>query len=143
MKWLYAGCGALVVGMLLVGSVHAGHAGARRSGQRSGAHSGARAGLRPSRHPGRHWRALRPGLPWQLPWEWLQQDPELYDPNSGIYDPAAEGYDPNSEGPQPEVDTGGATVEEPAVTPNGGNQRRPPKFTNGSPRTSGSRSRGR
>jgi hypothetical protein len=64
------------------------------------------------------------------------------DPNFGIYDPA-EGYNPNSLDFQPEVDTGGVTIEEPAVTPKGGNQRRLPKFTNGSPRISGSRSSGR
>jgi hypothetical protein len=147
MKWFYATCGALVVGMLLVGSVHAGHAGSRHSGPRAGHHSGPRTGLRLSQHSGHNWRAFRP-WPRQFRWQWLPQRPggndlnpggdDLIpggdDANSGTYDSGPEGPDPNSGGPQPGTDSSDGDVPQTTVTPTGGNQRRLPELTNRSPR---------
>jgi hypothetical protein len=155
MKRFYAICGALLVGIPLVGPVHAGPPHAR---QRPG---------HPSRHqPGRHWRVRsRPVL---LPWQWLPErapawwgdDPDTGtdgpnaggpdltggtdgptdDPNAGGPDLTGGTDDPNAGAPQPGEDIGGAKVARPAVTPKGSSQRRLPKFGKGSP---GSRARGR
>jgi hypothetical protein len=107
MKRFYASCGALVVGIVLVGPVHAGP---RQPSQR--------AGHRSQHYSGHHRRALRPWL-LQVPWRWLpdqSQGPVDYDTGPG-------GYDPNAGGSQAGMDFGGGSVAPPAATPKGGSQR--------------------
>jgi hypothetical protein len=133
MKRFYAGCGALVLGILLVGPVQAGPG---HSGQRSGHRPTKQSGQRARQHKVRHWKTVRPGLPWQYPWEWLQQGPEVVDPAVPVVDPAAGVVAPVSDD-QPEVDTRAVTVAGPTVTPKGGNPRQLPNFTNSSPPISG------
>jgi hypothetical protein len=140
MKRFYASSGALVVGILLVGSVHAG---GHHSDPRSGHPS--RSAHPPRQHSGHHWRALRPWRP-QLPWQWLPVLPGGNDLNpggddlgpgdddldSGAYDSGPEGDDTGSGSPQPGRGIGGGTVPRPTVIPEGGSQGRP-RFTNSTP----------
>jgi hypothetical protein len=134
MRGFYASCGALVVGILLVGTVHAGP---RPSSKRHGQHS--------RHYSGHHRRALRPWL-LQLPWQWLPEQSQGsvdydtgsggYDTSSGADDPNAGGPDPNSGDSQTGGDIGGGSVAPPAVPLRGGSQRRLPRFSTGSPRMS-------
>jgi hypothetical protein len=142
MKWFSASCAALVVGMLLAGSVQAGRAGAGRSGARAGNHSGMRAGQRPARPSVRHRRAFRP-LPRQLRWQWLPERPWVDDlsPGSDVLIPG--GDDPNSGGPPQEVDVIDGDGPQAAVAPTGGNPRQLAAATNRSPRASRSQPRRR
>ena len=136
MKWIYAIGGALVVGILLVGPVHAGRP---HSSQRSGHHAGKRSGQHARYQPGRHWRALRP-RPQLLPWQWLPEqvpgalgvDPNAVDqaPASGIADPNAGGPDPNGGGNQPGGDGGDGNAARPTVPPRAGGQPRMPRSSN-------------
>ena len=128
MKRFYVSCGALVVGILLMGSVHAGP---NHPGRRAGHHTSQRAGQRTSqrsRHHLRHhrrvprpWRLLLPEQEQQLPEQGqslipgpVQQLPEPglpqqspgsggSDLNSGAYAPASENADPNSRDDAPAV----------------------------------------
>jgi hypothetical protein len=127
MKRFYASCGALVVSILLVGSVHAGPR-----------HSSHRPGHRARHHSGHHRRALPPWRP-QLPSQWLPQQTQ----DTGSYNPDTGGYDPNAGDYQPGGDISGGNVAQPAVAPKGGSQRRLHKFGSRSPRISGSVSRHR
>jgi hypothetical protein len=140
MKWFYAGCGALVLGILLVAPAHAGPGPSKqRPGQRSTKLSGQRA----RHHPVRHRKPVRPGLPWQYPWEWLQPVPEVVDPAVPVVDPATGVVVPGGGDDQPEVDAGAVTMAGPTVTPKGGNPRQQPRFANGSAPMSGPPSGGR
>ena len=156
MKRFYRSCGALVVGVLLVGSAHAGsHQASQRAGQQKSHHS--RHQVRHHRRAPRPWR---PQLPWQeqlLPEQGLPQIPEqgqllpqqgvpqLFqgsggsDANGGTNDPVFENADPNSADDAAAVqgggDIGGANAARQAATPKGDSQRRPPKVGNGSSRT--------
>jgi hypothetical protein len=113
MKRFFASCGALVVAILLVESVHAGqHHASQRAGHQSGHHT--------RHHLRQHGRAPRPWRP-QLPWQELelpepgptqlpgpgQQLPEQglpqlpqgsggSDSSGGTYDPVSENTDLNS-----------------------------------------------
>jgi hypothetical protein len=154
MKRFYAICGALAVGFLLVGSVHAGPPHSR---QRSGQFSRQRSGQLRRQHSGRRSIALRP-RPWLLPWQ-LQQDQSPgslgNDPDSGDDDPAGGTDDPNAGGSDPDNGTddpnngtddpnsgtslrgrviSGVNSTRQAVTSKGGNQRRLPRINNGSSR---------
>jgi hypothetical protein len=130
MKRFYASCCALVLGILLVGPVHAGP---QRLGQGFG------------RLSARQGRALRLRHP---RWQWLPQQ-DVVDPGVEVVDPGVEVVDNGVE----VVDNGGVDVVRPGVAPKGnsqgrqravpqkaGNQRRLPKVGNRSPRVAGSRS---
>jgi hypothetical protein len=139
MKWFSVSCAALVVGILLVGSVHAGK---QRSSHRT-AH-------RSRHHSGHHRRMHRPRVR-HIRWQRLPQqpqDPGASDLNPGGYfpdsggdvpiivpngpiaggpgpasgglGPNAEAYDQNDGGYNPGGDAGGANAARPAVPPKGG-----------------------
>jgi hypothetical protein len=113
MKGFYVSCGALVVGILLVGAVHAGLP-----------HSSHHSGSRPRHYSGHHQRAQYPRLR-QLPRLRIpEQSPGWwgYDPYGGTDDPNAGGYDPNSGGYPLGGDIGGGNVARPPVTPKVGSQ---------------------
>jgi hypothetical protein len=115
MKGIYASCGALVVGILLVGPVHAGkHNASQGAGQKSTHHS--RHHLRHHKKAQRPWR---PRLPWQEQLLPEQESPQLPEQgqllpaqgvpqllqgsggsaaNNGTNDPVSEVAEPNSGG---------------------------------------------
>jgi hypothetical protein len=155
MKRFYTICGALVVGSLLVGPVHAEPANpGKHTGQHAGKHAGQHAGkhaAHQARHQsGRHWRMHRT-KPGQLPWQWLpEQDPGsyAYDPEPGAYapaggteDPGAGGYEPINGANLPGGDIGGRPGTRPPGTPEAGGQPRLPGSGNNSPGMPGSGAR--
>jgi hypothetical protein len=140
MKRFYAICAALVVGILLVGSVNAGtHHSSKGSGQRSSK----RSAHRPRQRPGHQRRAHQPRQR-QLPWQWLPEQPQVpgdYDPNPWAGDPSPGSGAPTPGGgslspgrgglipggdnltpgdSQPERGIGGGNAAQPAVNPKGG-----------------------
>jgi hypothetical protein len=129
MKRFNAICGAFAVGILLVGSVHAGPP---RSRQRSAHYARQGSVQRWYHHSGRHWIVLPP-TPELLPWQWQPEQlpgswgyyPNSgdYNPDSGTDDPNAAGYDPNNRDAQLQRGISNRNVARPAVAPNVGDQR--------------------
>jgi hypothetical protein len=135
MKRFYVICSALVVGILLVGSVHAEPP---RSGHRFGHHL---------RYQSRTFWTWRQQLlvPW-VPQPFLppvdpnpgsvivDPAPDGSDPNSVIADPNAGGDDPNAGTYQEGGVIGRGNSKRQVVTPKGGGPRMQPRISNGTPR---------
>jgi hypothetical protein len=121
MKRFYVSSGALVVGILLAGAVHAGP-------PRSSHHAGSRSRL----YSGHYRKAPQPRLrllprlriPEQPP-GWWGYDPDSggYAPSGGTEDPNAVDYDPYSGAYPPGGGIDSGNVARPPVIPNVGGQR--------------------
>jgi hypothetical protein len=129
MKRFVANCAAVLVGVLLVGPVHAGSG---QPSKGSGQAASQRFGNRARQHSGPHWRVFRPA-PWQPRWQWLpEQPPDVLvdvpnpagvdvipgnDPNLGGDVLIPGGVDPNAAGPQPRRDVRGGNAVRPMAMP--------------------------
>jgi hypothetical protein len=145
MKRFFTGCAALVVGILLVGSVHAEP---RRSGQRAAQRSRHHS-VQKRKAPQARFRQLsrRAPRPWHRRprWQWLQPQspaPAVYDLDTGDNDTNSGGLDPNS-GSYQQEDSSGGNGARPAAAPEGGAQQQPPPSNNRSAGVPGSQSRRR